>query len=64
MDESGIDLNSAYYYEGKEGKTLTFYEWQEENGIQTSGGQSPVQTQAVLDAEDYEERYLISVDST
>ena len=64
VDESGIDLNSAYYYEGKEGKTLTFYEWQEENGIQTSGGQSPVQTQAVLDAEDYEERYLISVDST
>ncbi len=64
VDESGIDLNSAYYYEGKEGKTLTFYEWQEENGIQTSGGQSPAQTQAILDAEDYEERYLISVDST
>lgn len=64
IDESGIDLNSAYYYEGKDGKTLTFYEWQEENGIQAAKGQSPAQTQPVPDAEDYEEQYAISVDNT
>lgn len=54
VDESGIDLNSAYYYEGKDGKTLTFYEWQEENGIQAAKGQSLAQTQPVPDTEDYE----------
>lgn len=64
VDESGIDLNSAYYYEGKGGKTLTFYEWQEENGIAVAGGQSSAYTQSMLNTEDYEERYLISVDNT
>ena len=64
VDESGIDLNSAYYYEGKGGKTLTFYEWQEENGIAAAGEQSSVHTQSMLNTEDYEERYLISVDNT
>lgn len=37
-DESGIDLNSPNYYEGKDGKTLTFYKWQEEKGIQILEG--------------------------
>ena len=64
VDESGIDLNSAYYYEGKDGKTLTFYEWQEENGIAAAEGQSSAHTQSMLNTEDYEERYLISVDNT
>ncbi len=37
VDESGINLNSAYYYEEKDGKTLTFYEWQEKNGVAAAG---------------------------
>lgn len=57
-------LDSAYYYEGKDGKILTYYEWQEENGIAMPDGQTPTQAKPVIDAEDYEERYCISVDNT
>lgn len=65
VDESGIALDTAYYYIGKEGKTLTFYEWQEENGLLPTGGQDAIASQAeTIDLNEFPERYQITTDST
>lgn len=65
VDESGINLNSAYYYTGKDGKTLTYYEWQEENGLLPDGstGESQAQNNSI-EPESFAERYLLTLDST
>lgn len=65
VDESGINLESAYYYTGKDGKTLTYYEWQEENGLLPADSSNPSQTQGSgEEAENFAERYLLTLDST
>lgn len=65
VDESGIDLDSAYYYTSKDGKTLTYYEWQEENGLLSASSDVFGQTQnESIDIEKFPERYLLTLDST
>lgn len=65
VDESGIDLDTAYYYAGKDGKTLTYYEWQEENGLLSAGSSGESQTQNnSIEPESFAERYLLTLDST
>ena len=65
VDESGINLDSAYYYAGKDGKTLTYYEWQEENGLLPAGSSGGSQAQSNnVDPESFAERYLLTLDST
>lgn len=65
VDESGINLDSAYYYTGKDGKTLTYYEWQEENGLLPAGASDSSQTQSnSIEPEKFAERYLLTLDST
>lgn len=65
VDESGISLDSAYYYTGKDGKTLTYYEWQEENGLPPAGSSDPSQTQGrSVEPENFAEHYLLTLDST
>ncbi len=64
VDESGIDFDIPYYYEGVDGKTLTFYEWQNETGVpsvETSKTEVPAE---VIDVNEYPERCRIVVDNT
>lgn len=63
VDESSIDLTIPYYYEGDDGSILTFYEWQEANGIAV---ETPEQTQqgSALDVDSYQERMRLNIDST
>lgn len=63
VDESGINLDTAYYYTGKDGKTLTYYEWQEENGLLPVGSAETTQAHQI-ETEDYSERYLLTLDSS
>mgnify|MGYP000130288026 CR=1 FL=1 len=64
IDESGIVLDTPYYYEGSDGDTLTFYEWQEANGI-TSSGNNPAQTSTEkIEVTDYQEKQKITIDSS
>lgn len=63
VDESGIDLTVPYYYEGEDGSTLTFYEWQEVNGIAEKKPEQ-VQQSPSLDVESYQERMRLNIDST
>lgn len=65
VDESGIDLTTPYYYIGEEGKILTFYEWQEENGMLPSGSLATQQGNIEsLNVEDFPEREKITIDHT
>lgn len=65
VDESGINLDSAYYYTGKDGKTLTYYEWQEENGILPDGSTGELHAQnSSIAPESFAERYLLTLDNT
>lgn len=65
VDESGISLDSSYYYTGKDGKMLTYYEYQEENGMLPAGSVDPSQPQRNnIDPENFAERYLLILDST
>lgn len=64
VDESGIDFDIPYYYEGDDGKTLTFYEWQNKTGVpsvETSKAKVPAE---VIDVNEYPERCRIVVDNT
>lgn len=64
IDESGIDLEIPYYYTGADGKTLTFYEWQNDKGIrshETADAVSPVEA---IYINEYPERCRIVVDNT
>lgn len=62
VDESGIDLTIPYYYEGQDGDVMTFYEWQEANGIVS---EMPTQTlQETFDIDSYPERMALNIDST
>lgn len=62
VDESGIDLTIPYYYEGDDGSILTYYEWQEANGMAV---ETPEQVQQNnLDIESYQERMRLNIDST
>ena len=64
IDESGIDLSTPYYYKGSDGKTLTFYEWQEANGIVSAGNNPTQPTTEQIDAETFAEKQKIMIDST
>lgn len=65
VDESGINMDTTYYYIGKDGKTLTYFEWQEENGLLPVGSPGTSQIQGnKIDAENYSERYSLTLDST
>ena len=64
VDESGIDLNIAYYYTSNDGKIMTFYEWQEANGLLPAGSQQTSQAVESIDVEDYPERSRIVIDNT
>lgn len=61
IDESGIDLTIPYYYKDKDGKTLTFYEWQELNG-ELPLGKAPSTNSKEIDIIDYNERYSVQLD--
>lgn len=55
----------AKYYTGKDGKTLTYYEWQEENGLLPDGSTEESQAQNnSIKPEIFAERYLLTLDST
>lgn len=65
VDESGISLETPYYYKGSDGKTMTFYEWQEANGIVSNDGVAATeQTGLKINPDDYAEKQKISIDQT
>lgn len=66
VDESSIGLDTPYYYQDKDGKTLTFYEWQEANGITPDTDSQGYQQEAAekITAADYPEKQKITIDNT
>lgn len=62
VDESGIDLSIPYYYTDESGKILTFYEWQEANGIATVD--TPIDTKKENDINSYPDRMCLNLDAT
>lgn len=63
MDESVIDLTIPYFYTGEDGRTLTYFEWAEKNGIET-GNIGQAKKQETLDPEDFADKYMLDIDST
>lgn len=65
VDESGISLDTPYYYQGSDGKTMTFYEWQEANGITPDVGSQVYQAAGEkISIDDYPEKQKITIDNT
>lgn len=64
MDESTIDLTTPYFYASEEGKTLTFFEWQEANGIYTGNISQDKATKDTLSPDDFNDKYVLNIDST
>ena len=67
VDESAVSLDTPYFYTGEDGKTLTFYEWQEAQGIDTSemnGAQAAGTGTSSIKAEDYPDRTAFAIDNT
>lgn len=63
MDESAIDLTTPYFYAAEDGKTLTYFEWAEKNGIET-GIVSQAKTKEAMDPEAFADKYTLDIDST
>lgn len=63
-DEASIDLTVPYYYEGEDGKLLTYYEWREANGLTNDGvtSESAI-TDDSINVSDYPERMKFTIDS-
>lgn len=61
-DESGINLDVPYYYLDDEGNVLTFYEWQEANGIATDTIET--ETPGTIDINSYPEKMLLNIDNS
>ena len=64
VDESGIDFDIPYYYEGTDGKTLTFYEWQSETDVTSVEISKNGEQAGSIDVNEYPERFRIVVDNT
>lgn len=62
-DEASIDLTVPYYYEGDDGKVLTYYEWRESQGLANDGVTKEASTDDTIDVSEYPERMKLTIDS-
>lgn len=62
-DEASIDLTVPYYYEGDEGKVLTYYEWRESQGLANDGVTKETSTDDAINIDEYPERMKLTIDS-
>lgn len=65
-DEASIDLTVPYYYEGDNGKLMTYYEWREANGYVDDGvtkDTAPTGEDDGIDVTEYPERMKLTIDS-
>lgn len=63
-DEASIDLTVPYYYEGDDGKVLTYYEWRESQGLANDGvTKEEASTDGAIDVSEYPERMKLTIDS-
>ena len=62
-DEASIDLTVPYYYEGDDGKVLTYYEWRESQGLANDGVTKEPTTDGSINVDEYPERMKLTIDS-
>ena len=62
-DEASIDLTVPYYYEGDDGKVLTYYEWRESQGLTNDGVTKEPTTDGSINVDEYPERMKLTIDS-
>lgn len=62
-DEASIDLTVPYYYEGDDGKVLTYYEWRESQGLANDGVTKESTTDDSINVNEYPERMKLTIDS-
>ena len=64
-DEASLDLTVPYYYEGEDGKVLTYYEWREQNGYTDEGIKKDTSNSGnAIDVTEYPERMKFTTDSS
>lgn len=64
VDESSIDLTTPYYYLDEDGKTLTYYEWADKNGIMTSVGEAEaVELKNAVNPDAFLDKMILNIDS-
>ena len=63
-DESSIDMTVPYYYKDEDGKTLTYYEWRESQGLEDDIVTKEPAIDGTVDISDYPERMKLTIDSS